>query len=571
MSEFETVYDEVLISATGKSLANPEVRAAHDTYVTETFESMLDDWTQTPPTANFGPLDDSNKTQIFQISHPNQADFTEDDLWKIARVRFLGRAILDSAKTNLTLNKAYKELEKEPGVAFDFLQAYEWYKEHPFAPMSPRGPKDADPDVPSPLALKDWPRGNYINCLGAAIASAAVAEMSGTSYLFGTEIRSSNVYVAQQHTEFMNRLKKAFPIFNEPNMKELLATLHSNFDGRFGEENKLYKNILHDSPPMLQAPDSGEIRDFHHFIVEKRETGEECTFVQVDPYGLIYAEHDIGNNSQLASHKMMGKRGESSVIVVDNSVDIAGVMMKYNQALRSCVAASKKIQNLCTQKNYKSENYFVDILPEIAAIIMPTVTILHPNMTKTVHDGFKGNLEHIVAISLLLATREHQLMQKAEEDAGDSKFFTTTYEIIEQYLPQLARAMRLDTPLQRTVSDWLGAAPIIYLLSNYAYDLQSEMNVRGGGSPDPALELAEPEFMIAAMYMNHYATHRKDGRINIARHLARLNPSQFLWQAARQDDFVDERVNAVGEIVKNLKPRQRHPLVNIASALPSPK
>jgi hypothetical protein len=84
------------------------------------------------------------------------------------------------------------------------------------------------------------------------------------------------------------------------------------------------------------------------------------------------------------------------------------------------------------------------------------------------------------------------------------------------------------------------------------------------------MEIADPEFMIGAMYMNHYATWRKDGRINVARHLSRICSSQLLWQAARQDEKeVDERIASMGEVIQRLKPRQLHPLVNIASGIPN--
>ena len=82
---------------------------------------------------------------------------------------------------------------------------------------------------------------------------------------------------------------------------------------------------------------------------------------------------------------------------------------------------------------------------------------------------------------------------------------------------------------------------------------------------DSTIELADPDYMIGALYLNHYATWRENGIVNIARHLLQTTSSQLIWHEAvsESEALVDDRVAAVAAEIGKLGVTMIHPRVRL--------
>lgn len=130
---------------------------------------------------------------------------------------------------------------------------------------------------------------------------------------------------------------------------------------------------------------------------------------------------------------------------------------------------------------------------------------------------------------------------------------------------ELRRLLGYSTEARCALYNLLSEAVYVHAAETYSRDLNRAFRLQSTGFSNLASEFGNPQLMIGAMYLNHFATWRKDGKVNVARYLARLIPSQLLWQAAMQDgDINDDRVNSLGEQVKSLPDDRVHPLVDVA-------
>ena len=567
-TDFDLIWEESLKSATGLiGKLKPEF-PENSPLFQEEFEGVLDCWTQTPKRPVVESIFSQDGIDTVQINHPEENDFSEEDLLRIAKLRFLGSVVLETAKKAIKSNDDITGSPASEFWSFDVFQASHWFKAHKGDGTEYSASDNYDSEVSSPLRLAEWPKGPKMNCLGIAIACCAAAEMENKPYLFGTEVRNAMYYVALRHDQFMAQVKKVFPVFSSEVTRLLLEDIHDCRSKEDDDETaQSYKNILYRVSPSLVIDPEDNLRDFHHYCVVEYQDEDAKRLVQVDPYGLILRTLELPF-SAVADDQGEGLAIDAqSVLLTDESEVYNKEFLKYHGLLTKACEYELQLKKRFSSLNPKSSGYAAEIIAAAHQINLE----MHRNYFGKSADE---NLESFKIISnVILETifmRHFSGFPEIKKCIKDNEKLPSP-EFISKLCEAANHRIKYDTVFRADFVNAFTQTPYINLLDYYAHELRGIWQVRGCGTANPVAELADPKFMIGAMYMNHYATWRKDGRINIARHLARLNPSQFLWQAARQDDFVDERVNAVGEIVKHLKPRQRHPLVNIASALPTPK
>lgn len=562
--EFETIYSESFRSMTGEELSLPRNRTAHDSFVERATSDTMDSWTKHDKYAGITVLSASEYVENSHIVHPDHAAFNETDIHTIARVAFLGRTAIDTAKEQLRQNKGFMSINgRGPDEIFEYFQPYSWYVRHPNAPDTN---KAEDPDQASPLRLRDWPNGRDVNCLGMSIAMAAACEQFGLTYVYANEIRNAQPVIAEQHANLMGLMRRLIPDFDDKGTKQiLLEVMHC-----VREPDERYDNILFETPGILKVNDT--VRDFHHFIIsEYPEKSQKGAWVQIDPYDLSFDYLTDGRRQiSTALSPLFEKGNENSVVLSDEYRMETAFFRRFSDQLRRAHdMTSDLVRRSKDGDAYKSQKFIGDMYTEAQDI---NRTVMNGLFSDQAEDAATDELLQLLYLCKLFvfATK----VPNANEFVKNTSLPTNSSEgnaHIKEVEKRIGRAIEYDPGLRTEFIKAMAALPLLALVHTYEYNLKTVLQVRDVGTAGPVMEIADPEFMIGAMYMNHYATWRKSGRINVARHLSRICSSQLLWQAARQDECkVDDRIAAMGEVIKDLKPRQLHPLVNIASGIPIP-
>jgi hypothetical protein len=568
-TDFETIYAESFLSATGEDLYHPDHQADHAAFVNKAADDTLESWTQRDVPPSVQELSTLSHLSTLHITHPDQENFDEADVHMIARVRFLGRTIIDTAKRQLLSNEQFLDVETKDTIGiFDYFQAFDWHAEHPTDDTENQSQTQ---DVASPLRLGTWPKGDYINCLGVSIGMAAASEIYGIPYVYGNEIRNSQSLMSSQHTMIMKRFRELIPQFDNGLIQDVMA---QTMKGR-RRPDPLYDNILFTNPAILQH--NPNPRDFHHFILcDYRNEADPGMWAQVDPFDLSFAGLSVSRRQiDRALDPLLTTGNENSVIISDETVMITQFYGQFGRSIEDAYSRSTKLsESIETSGSYKSEQFFKDLEAKTASITRQVMAQLYGTESGSQspgNDELGNGITRQMYLCMLYAyvarvpeantlfTHHMQAKHKVDWEVLDSKI-----EAI------LTKNFKYDQILRESFINNITNIPLLALLHLYEYNLKAIVHVRDIGDSNPVMEIADPEFMIGAMYMNHYATWRKDGRINVARHLSRICSSQLLWQAARQDEKeVDERIASMGEVIQRLKPRQLHPLVNIASGIPN--
>lgn len=572
--EFDLVYREALYSATNTGFEDPSVQAAHDQFVDSATQATLDAWTKETPSEVLTELH-TKVCDTLHMLHPSQQEFDEADVRTIARVRYLGRRILDTAVEQLRGNEAFMQLEpKDPVSLFDFFQYYYWWAAHKGQDIPDE--RSRDQDVASPLRLGNWPEGEYTNCLGISIGLAAGSEIYGMPYLYGNEIRNSDSILTDRHETFMSKLHGHIPDFESSSVRKiLLSTMHERRD-----PDELYDNVLFETPPTLQrAP---RVRDFHHYLLceySDEEAGDQ-TWFQVDPFDLSFSSLGARRSIDSVVEPFFTAGNEHTVVLNDEHRNIDRFYRQFSTILSDAMRESDSVfRHYNDGQLCKSDKFLNKVFDELEAA---TTRILseargeapdedvNEQWLRDDKDLANSLMGHTIITYAPKFPKIRQAVQAAvDKQKGNSSKFDGQL-MYDETCRSLAHEMQYDTKLREFMVEKISQVPVLAVTHLYEYALKKVLRVRDCGDANTVMEVADPEFMIGAMYMNHYATWRKDGRINVARYLSRISSSQLLWHAARQDENeVDERINAMGEVIRGLKPRQLHPLVNVASGIPN--
>jgi len=571
-TEFETVFREAFIDATGTDVDEPQVQAKRDLFIRHTAAETLDAWTQKPLRTGITSLTTSKSLDNSHIVHPSQAEFSEADIETIAKVRFLGRAAIDTAKQQLMQNQRFSRLrERDTHDIYDYFQAYYWHEVHPTAPDT----NDAeDSGAASPLRLATWPYGENINCLGMSIGMAAASELFGLTYAYGNEVRNSQSVIAEQHDGFMRQVRRLIPTFDNGTIQVILQqTMHQR-----REPDEKYDDILFKTPPILQVRD--KVRDFHHFVICEYPDNKflQDAWVQVDPYDLSFgylAPHR--RQIDLALSPVFEKGNENSIVLSDEYRMVAAFYRQLSiQLQRAHERGSELTRRSQDHSLYKTSQSVERLYQSAETIAVEVMGDLFGHDLPEDAEGvarakdvelFKDIYLNSLFTFAYNVPEANELIRRT-----DRRNVTNEIMALDKGVEKIiAREIGYDSTLRDEFVKLTALLPLLCIIHIYEYNLKANLAIREVGDAAPVMEIADPEFMIGAMYLNHYATWRKNGRINVARHLSRICSSQLLWQAARQDETeCDDRIAAMGEVIKRLKPRQLHPLVNIASGIPTP-
>jgi hypothetical protein len=570
-SEFEIIYAEALHSATARHIEDPDVRTAHDSFVKQAADTMTEAWTTGDTALASQALGSARSIENLLLTHPSQSEFDEEDIRTIARVRFLGRLILDTAveqlRANPTFNAGVPQTSADLYTSFQYLN---WYENHPGFVDSIE--KSHDPEVASPLRLRTWPRGEYINCLGISIALAAASEIHGLPYVYGNEIRTEDDVLTDRHHTLMHQIRRYMPYFDDASTERTLReVIHLRRD-----PNELYDDILHKTPDVL-LPQLG-VRDFHHFIINEAPNDDYGEYwIQVDPFALVYDGIKLGREAAFEPFFEHGH--ENAVVLSDEYPIIDKFFRRFHSSLDIAKAGADRIRfRYAAEAAYKSGNFMDYIEQDICDVTVKALTELYGGTFEDEFGEEQTESDRQLARNLLYFTviacgaDVPELIRIRDEALKNAR--PTTFDadaVVDRMKECLAKLIRHDPALRAEVINRFADIPMLAVAHLYAVNLQENVQIRERGGTNTVVEIADPEFMIGAMYMNHYATWRKDGRINVARHLSRICSSQLLWQAARQDETAgDDRIAAMGEVIQGLKPRQLHPLVLVASSIPIP-
>lgn len=580
-SEFHTVYNEAFLSATGKEFKEAE----HQGPLADIENELLDKLTS--------PVDLylSHETRI---THPNVEHFTDEDIILLARTRYLGRSIINAAKDALMHNPFFAELlaakDHHRFTAQMFSTIYEgmhqWdrsYSERYQKICAGTTTEDMS-HVASPLNLREWPNTpSYVNCLGTAINMTALAELGNRTYFFGNEIRHANHLLSERHYDFRQQITRLHPdFFENPRTLRHLSLLEKTRTDVPADELHTVENLLISTPRALQPTRS--LRDFHHFVLVKDVpapedglTAPDSIATQVDPYSLTLGLGAVNTTFDRPLDPW-------EVMLRTNYTGLSRPLRSIDNSIADLRSSLPRLRKILTSINCKSSNGQTEMFTAIERTLLRAVQAMQdvdPDsqedqaIKRMVRDFLFTAWRTLAADFLATHTTNPVIAAQAQEiitiihaaaASGEiSEQQTVELEDLEEAIhPELLRTLQYNSIARQEFVDSIQMLPTHFIVEFYVSCHRHWFRTLEYGSENVASEFGDTDTMVGAMYLNHYATTRKDGKINIARELARVIPSQLLWYAAAQDVETDERHVAVGEVIQSLKPHQLHPLVEIA-------
>ncbi len=568
-NDFELVLQEC-ISSVLPGLYDDEQEVVKHTTVQA--EEYLEAWTD--PTRQ--PITDKPKGRMQLIRHPMSNEFDEQDAHDMASISTLGRLILESAKKHLRNNPELPALtaEEAPLEIMNFLSYGQWYYHQKNIVHRERVNGTVDSHSAHPNRLKNWPYGEKINCLGAAIGAAAMCEIAELPYRFCNELRTADHIINERHQQLMQTVDSIYPgILTDPQFK---AAFYRFFDATIGDDdNQAYRELLFNN---RLKPQSGErVRDFHHFVLLR----DGDNWLQVDPYAMTMGW--IHGAAKAHDHTLKGltRTDNDSAVALYEATDQQTLLFSYFERFMPALKqySARLGAYIDDPKHYKSAKFigalseeicaFGVVLSEVHSQTIDNTAIVDSTRTDNFRNGLTGaTLETLMQLGGELPESAAQATYLKAYFSDDSSIKTTETEAhkrLDAMEAVIMQRLQQDGDFRQAFRTAIIRVPVMYVMVNYLDLLMRTAHPLIGGAPNTAFEAAHPDFMIGAMTMNHYATHRKDGKINIARHLARLSASQLLWQAAQQENCEeDPRITAMTELINQLAPKQLHPFVLLA-------
>ena len=562
-SEFDTILEESLASAAGSSSLRSEwFEQNRQAKYQETYDLVT-----APPAKqqlHYG-------AQI--IEHPSAELFDETDIEKISKVRLLGRAILDIAKVNITSNPRIEIPEAgvaaiEPAIYNAIYDPLATSRTREASRLVIADNEDTYQHRASPARLETYPYGLQPSCLGVAITAAALCELAGVDeYVLANEIRSGDTLVVENNSQFTKILHRYFPELKE---KDSPSNTHLRRMLRDKDAAAWYDFVIF-GPSNFSTADRA--KEYHHYVVAKAGTkGSRTGYYQVDPYSLNSSElWGIPLDSTVSLSKAV--KNPSVVMNHEEPLVSENVLARHKRAL-PIVQRYKDAIEKNVDKEYKStrmfdavKDLFVEGYKEIHSALTPSLLEIdeeaaretEARMSTLAYRTFRVAVSEYYELTMADDTNTARAKKQMSSGQDDS-----IEELFSKAKRQIEAEIKTNTAAREGLKAMLGALMISPQMQLYMQDQAYVLGSVSFGLPSVAAEFAEPEFMIGAMYMNHYATHRKNGIINIAKELSRLSPSQLLWLSAHQEVLDDERIAAVDAIIKSLPEARVASSVNIA-------
>lgn len=577
--KFNQVFNEAFYSATGSDFNDDDIQAEYHLAAEQLIEALVERWTD--PQLDPAPITDFNssrRSQTFRIKHPETKNFTEEDAADIAKVRFFGSQVLKAAQVALCENQIIELGDPEtfesavwrgahPDVTFDDSLAY-------------------DPDAASPQRLRDWPEGEYMNCLGVAIAAAAESEILGTEYTFMNRLRHTRYEAATDVVQLLSRLEKICPeAFRLEIMMHQLDVARAESNNEDDASIKSKKLCILDESRLefIFTHAYGIDLSFHHAVIQKnrQEDGVSASWKQFDPFGLVNSDisprwlDDALSDDDL----LQNPAACNEILLLDSDKQ---EIFSHSMAMAIDIAARSKRRLKKMMGNYESAETLEAIQIELdksRQAIQIGFTPMDGDV-RNMSDEYLFDAEYDEytpdSHSLWISILGRSLQDDPRAFISYCRLLTDTVarqreatergdpfeEDVQGAILQNVATSLFDNPdLQREFEETVLAMPYVFAL-HYSEDT-IKRSVFAGES-EKSMEVGDPAFQIGSMYLNHYARWRKDGIVNVASELARINPSQLIWQSAisQEGGFTsDGRVLAVGSLIKSLKRGQQHPLV----------
>lgn len=577
MIDFDSVYAEAYQSGTGEEFSSPATQRIFDLYKNMFSSSDVSD-RRVPMVRNGQPTPSFGN---YYITAPGGAN-TEINRERSLRVCFLGRSLIDLAAKNvahLVPDITDTTPSRTIGMYYDSLSSAAWYDAHPS--ISWDEDRGDEPDAASPTRLEEWPNGEYINCLGIAIAACGAAERLGVPYLFGNEIRQADDVIGDLHRDFLCKLERTVPDIYSRMLETwvLGAVAGTTYDGT-ETDDKGSTFIRHTTLALdknLTSHSESDIRAWHHFMAFRNpEIGLDepgvnqslDSWIQFDPYAVtlsrIVPSEDIAYRYFLST--LANSPGDIMLHVeprdfIDGTYRSLHIALNVYKQWAASLECAKDIQ-LKHPKDYerlarsicqvehdmlmaymsRSDDEGVGDLPYTPSRLFQRTLMFAWYLYA--HPDFQ---ESTAVISETNRNSDKEPIEISEEAAGQFMYGDSSLQKRE-FMLEAARLI-----------------PLVGFLSIYGGVLEKMMKIKTNGIANVVSELARPDFMAGAMYLNHYATHRKGGRINIARELAKLTSSQLIWHDARQDPGAntDDAVAQTTSLVQEMSRKLLHTRVQI--------
>lgn len=589
--EFETVYREAFTSATAQDIESEEVQQQYRDYATPTADALVAYWSS--PTYDTTPLRTTpldSGSSVSRIKPPLAGELTREDAEDIARIRFLGRSIIDAARQSLTENPRVTNGDE------DFRSSV-WYEAHPECNY---GDDDLahDPDAASPQRLREWPTGKYVNCLGVSIAMAAESENNQTPYTYVNKLRGSRQVMASQ---FIKHMEQFYSDFESPRTRKVDELMHlvdyivlhaAGFEDDFAEEYAVCfrsPNIMKDTRDGYMGVDTS----FHTSVLRLHDND----VAQHDPYQLVTRDAVIPNDLQteLSSEVTLqtGRMGDAErcneIVLAEDGLE---KQLAMRMAAMTAVArrATPRIEQLLN--GYKSPKMMQALRNELHGVYRAMTAVTRDGVA--VYDMPDEKLfdytQHTDAAKLFdlwdilwplyLKFVDGEMMDDFVYSSDDTalkhifeRFNLANEEreeqgniLAEAYETPLYQRIKHDSVTRKRFNDLMLLLP--RMLAAYQADQMANQLLLTQDYSDAAMEIGDPAFQVGSRYMSHYARWRKGDIVNVAGELARINPSQLIWQAAvsaEHSPVTSDHVMALGSLVKSLRRNQLHPLVRITS------
>ena len=491
------------------------------------------------------------------IHHPYEDAWTESDHKEIQRIRNLGRFLIEDTKRRFVAQKIHEE-KVDINYIFDTYHSIDWYTEHPEISHDPEHGRSPDSVLPENIAA--FPLGGYVGCLGVSIGMVALAELQGFDFLYASELRDGTTDFIQNFQGINNKISRHFPgSYDFNGFPNLSIQVFDLFDGK---NREAYAGMPVLNPLYFDEPTAKELREYHHFLlVNKPESDKKRPLVtQLDPYSLIFKQHDMhADELKLIQHTLAPG---STYIARDSMVEDTYKLL--NSHLDKMLALTKSYRGTL-EAMPDQEGEITESTKKIVAELFSTVNSDDP-------EQFASDLTANILERLIVA-QHVALAEKMGLDTERSKLLDSVrkdhpgamYDMLDLIRNTFMERGRKNSELRRFNASLREQFPITAFTLLHRYVLEYWFSIRHSGPPNKSAEIGETDFSVGTMFLNHYANTRKDGRVNVARYLARYSSSQLIWLAAMCDGESEEdpSMMAVGEQVKLLKPSQLHPRVHL--------
>lgn len=575
--DFDKLYNEAFATATGMAFESDEVQKKYREYSAKTTEALLDHWTSPESdTQEYADHMSSRGANVFRLRHPHTEEFGLEEAEDIAKIRFFGRQTIDVAA------KYAPPIDMEKSGRG--LRIMDWYEANSDRHHTNNNGERL-PDAPSPLHLEKWPHGRLINCLGAAIGAAGQCEREEkASYYFMNRIRHGQYEINPRVMRMIEYLRTSYPAVG----------LYEEITAQVEDDPML---LIEDTPKFLT--DIGIDDQFHHGIIAKNidspvRIGFGPDLIQVDPWALV---HDTLGPLSAAVHldgllETMDDGTCNEVLFFDSDmIDLR--FQKVENQIKTLEKMRYRLDEVLD--DYKHPNYISHVKSRVQEQFDINIATLLSNdpsrskeeiltMTKTnyaVRNNLsKGDMERYWLMMLAVTLHETHLPASEEvrglfdEDLALKPRSEIDHELLESEIMKMEQYLqanlKYDRKLQQLFHHVVGYIPALLMLEHLRSFARST-SLSFGGTHDQAMEVGDAAFMTGAMYINNYAKNEKCVNINAAKEVARLTPSQLIWQAAVAGDPDAANIGcvyAVGRLTKSLKHDQQHPLVRIT---PQPK